>query len=736
MSPVENPLEGQPIGNGRMATSVWTTSEAVHFQINRTDVRAVSKNHRGGSIMGNTDYSGGCAWVTLEPGDQPFHGGNGFEQKLSVYEAECSIVACEVRVRCFVSAVKDVLVIEVDDQREEPHALRVTLSMWRPSEVQTGDHKACYKFHRSDGTIAVKQSFDEQDYHCASAVAASIPGCQTPVESSDERSLSLVTPTHRGKTLILVSSAAAIGIEGDQIYPWLPQKDVLAVSQSLLEKSAGEAYDNLRREHDLWWANFWSHSFVHLRSRDGLADFMERVRNLHLYYMAISSRGLLPPLAQGMLFGSGGDKRMWGSQFWLWDTELLYYPLFAADADDLLAPYFHMYRGQLPACEEAARQRWGVDGAFYPETAPFDGPIRLPEDVAQEFQDVFLGRKRDMDLSERARKFTRFESHLSTLSVGIEHPEGMVDGRFTFISHILSSGCELATQAWWRYRYSGDREWLKMGAYPMLRSTVEFYRNYAQKGADGRYHIHDTNVHERFWGVRDGIMDLAAIRGTIPLAIQAAEILDLDTELRSKWQECLDHLAAYPLGHEPEAQAITGGLPAEWGKGAIDDLTGGALADDTWAAGYLGAAHSSYNYEQVWLTPVFPFEDYTLETQDETMSRMAQRTYDFLPDRQARLEGKTALIWGRIPIFTARLGRGDELPAILASHYSQQHVGILANGFGLWQGEQAPSIEHMAGISTAVQDALIQSLSPRPGDPEIIHVFPACPKSWDATFSL
>lgn len=42
-SPVEEPVEGQPIGNGTMGTMVWTTPDAIHFQINRSDVFAVNK---------------------------------------------------------------------------------------------------------------------------------------------------------------------------------------------------------------------------------------------------------------------------------------------------------------------------------------------------------------------------------------------------------------------------------------------------------------------------------------------------------------------------------------------------------------------------------------------------------------------------------------------------------------------------------------------------------------------
>ena len=35
--PASRPVEGHPIGNGRMGTLVWTTPGALEFQVNRAD---------------------------------------------------------------------------------------------------------------------------------------------------------------------------------------------------------------------------------------------------------------------------------------------------------------------------------------------------------------------------------------------------------------------------------------------------------------------------------------------------------------------------------------------------------------------------------------------------------------------------------------------------------------------------------------------------------------------------
>ena len=707
-NPVEKPVEGQPIGNGKMGTLVWTTPNAICFQINRNDVFAVNKGHVG-TQFDSTDYCGGCASITVDLGSEEF-GGKVFEQRLSLYDAEVSITGTGIQMRCFVSAVSDVLVLEMDDQRENPKPVRLTVSMWREPEVKTDAHVARYKFDEFQDAVLVVQRFEEGDYHCESAVAAKIVRSGTRFETSNDRARTIVAPAKKGKTTILISSTASLQLaQGQSRSP--KNGDVGAKAIRLLRENSGQLYDILREEHVRWWNRFWSRTFVNIESKDGIGEFMARIRNLHLYNMASTSRGVFPPKWNGSLFITEGDTRKWGSQFWVWTTEMLYFPLFAADAIDLMESYFAMYLKHLPDCEKAAKQRWGIQGAFFPETTSFDGPTILPEDVAKEFQDVLLGRKEHTELSPRAYALCQFDSHLRAST----NPNA---DRYTWISHVVSSGSELAVQAWWRYRYTGDREWLRTHAYPLLRETIEFYRNLVKKGDDGRYHIYGTNVHEDFWGVKDGIMDIAAIRGTAPLAIRATEILGIDAELREKWKELLDNLAPYPMGYEEESKALTGGV----------------LADDVWAAGHLCDVDGQYNPEDVWLTPVFPFEDWTLETHDLKTDKIVQKAIDLAHWIPAIINGAKIGTAIRTPIVWSRAGRGDKLPVVLASYYAA--FTPLANGFSLFEGQQAHSIEHLGCISTALQEGLLQSLSPRPGQPEVLNICPAWPREWKASFRL
>ena len=714
--PVEHPVQGQPIGNGRMGTLVWTTPGAIHFQINRSDLFAVNKQHAG-PYADAADICGACAQVTVAVGGEPFAAEAGFAQRLALYTAECSVAGRDLSARCFVSALADLLVLEIDDRRTDPQPIRVTLSMWRPPEVRTGEHLARYTFGDGvsaaggiqHGQISLTQHFTEGEHFCASAVAVGVSGEGAQIEAADERTRTLILPPAIGKRTVLLTSAVS----------WSP--DVEIESQALATlATVRQSYMALHLAHAHWWEEFWARTFVYLHSKDGLADFMERVRTLHLYYMASTSRGMFPPKWNGSLFITDGDKRAWGAQFWVWTTEMHYYALHAADAADLCEPFFRMYANQLDACKQAATQRWGVPGAFYPETTSFDGPVILPQELAEEYRAVFLGHRPATTLSERLRDLCRYEHHLHTLLYPLKN---LAANRFSWISHVATSGCEVAVQAWWRYRYTGDVAWLRTYAYPLLREAAEFYRGLVVRGEDGYYHLHGLNQHEDFWGANDGIWDLSAIRGTAPLAIRAAEILGVDAELCLLWQEMLDRLTPYPLGSEPQAQALTGGV----------------LADDLWAAGYLGEVDGQRNPEDVWLAPVFPFEDWTLETRDPATDAIVQKLVELAPRMRSILEGNSCNTTIRTPIAAVRAGCGATLPADLAAYYAA--FGPLSNGWSLFEGHgkienQAHSIEPLGCISTILQEGLLQSVAPRPGQQEIISVFPAWPLAWDASFRL
>lgn len=710
LSPVEDPASGLPIGNGRMGTFVWTTPNSIAFQLNRVDVYGANRDHMG-RFLGPGDHCSACGAVTVEFDGQPFAKSDQFHQHLSLYRAECNLQGQGVRAQCFVSADTDVLVLEIDDQRPNAKPVRLTLTVWGEHWEQERPAGRADTFALSEvgDTHIATRAYNEGDFASASALAVrAISGRATPDAAA-------TTPTSRtffierpasGKMVVHISSAGFVK----------KNVDVAARSVAVLDETAKQSYEALRAKHREWWARFWRRGpFLSVQSADGLAEFMQHTRAIHLYVMASTARGTLPPKWNDMLFSTQRDTRMFGAQFWAWTMEPLYMPLFAAGAQDLADPYFNMYVDQLPQARIAAHQRFNAKGAHFPEISPFDGPRTFPDDVAKAYRDIYLGAPDRKPLTDRARQYGWYDIGVYDFALN----GYVIGGHYTQASHIFMSGPRIAMHAWWRYRHTGDKAWLKSHAYPLLRDGAEFYRSFVVKDATGRYHMPTGSTGDGFMGVKNSVADIAAIRGIVPLARRAAEILGVDAELRAQWQEFLEHLAPLPMGRDPESKAFPSGV----------------LADDAWSAGHLAdVENGSQGTEDVWQYPIIPFENVTLETTDPEMLRVANETVSLMPQYRNLMSGGASLnTTARTPISVARLGRGEELPLMLASYYCA--FPQRPNGFSPFESG-ANSVEHIAINMMAMQEALLQSISPTPGEPEVLRVFPAWPAAWDATYTL
>ncbi len=366
--PVEHSEAGLPVGNGRMGSLVWTTPEALRFQINRVDVFADNKDTQS-FPRANTDYASGCGYVDIhlvDFGDDVF-AGDAFRQHLSLYDGVMTARGKEVTARVLAWHARDVMAVEIDDQRSQPAPVSVDLRMLRYAMqyvarrnyelssrhavmVQTGGHTATSRLDIRDGRILLTQEFREGEYYNASAVAIGIVGRETKARYANESTVRLSAAPRQGQFTILIASAASFA----------PQQDVAALA--LKELDAAKEFNELLADNQGWWHDFWSRGFVHLRSDDGVADYVEQNYTYFLYVMASCSRGAYPPRFGGMLWYTTGDMRQWGTQQWWANLSCYYNGLAPANRLELMDPMFAMYSGMYESCALAARQQWGSQG--------------------------------------------------------------------------------------------------------------------------------------------------------------------------------------------------------------------------------------------------------------------------------------------------------------------------------------------------------------------------------------
>jgi len=101
---------------------------------------------------------------------------------------------------------------------------------------------------------------------------------------------------------------------------------------------------------------------------------------------------------------------------------------------------------------------------------------------------------------------------------------------------------------WYYYQYTVDVNFLREIAYPFIKDCALFYTDFLSRGEDGLYHAFPS-----CWGEEgyDGTMEknldalqtMQYARSSMGMAIEAAKILGVDTDLQKAWQDRFDNLA-------------------------------------------------------------------------------------------------------------------------------------------------------------------------------------------------
>jgi hypothetical protein len=733
--PVPRSEEGIPIGNGQMGTLVWTAPNQLEFQINRVDVYA-NDCATNSFFERHNDYCGGCAFVDLEF-DSGVFPESGFRQHLSVYDGLLTITGNGATVRVLGWPAQDVLAVRIEGAGGVSAVLRMLRYETKyfggqleafvrdhVNRVQTRNHTADSQLLLRGNRIVLAQEFREGNYCSKSAVAIGVVGRDASgrIANNMEGRLS----TAGGAPLVfLIASAATFD----------PAEDPVAAALGQLDAAAAKGWTALARETAGWWSGFWSRGFVSLPAADPAAALIQQHYYYYLYLMASSSRGKFPPKFNGMIWNTGGDLRTWGAQHWYANLSCYYEALFASNRAELLDPMFTMYGGMREAASTAARQQWGSQGIYIPETSYFNGLEKLPEDIAAEMRDLYLLRKPWEHRSTRFMEFAQTKHPHSSRWNWIAGGS-YVNGRWSItergsgpygaVNHIFGTTAKVAYYFWRRYEFTRDEAWLRERAYPMLKGAVEFYRNHpnVRKGEDGLYHIHHANSNESVYGARDTDEDLSAMRGVTAALLRASRILKADSDLQPVWAEFLERLA--PLPTSADADALKPGDysgPRVFVRGRLPAIK---------TAGLLPDANS---------LPMWLFDLCNSESADLAV---ANATFDAY-FRNGIGSATPVSVLSKLAIAGAQLGRADAVRYLIPAQIqvktpergtAYKNGGVLANRMTLREGPQALDAQRLGRAAEAVHLALLQSNPPAPGEDPVLRVFAAWPPEWDAEFRL
>lgn len=230
----------------------------------------------------------------------------------------------------------------------------------------------------------------------------------------------------------------------------------------------------------------------------------------------------VPPCTVGNTKFWFQDAGLWHNDFHL--NEVRAEPMLTLGLFPEILPYCEMIHNLLPMAEENAREVYRLPGAMYPLV---HFPLRW---------------------------------------------QGVVHANPTWELDLGLNG--LASKPLWLYyRYTGDEEFLRDLAYPVLRSCARFCRACLTEEADGCCHIFPT-VSPEHWGLtprfernRDCLSALTLTRYLFRAAAEAAKTLRVDADEANDWASAAERLAPYPTYGTPAGPVwvdVDGAPPIEY----------------------------------------------------------------------------------------------------------------------------------------------------------------------------
>jgi hypothetical protein len=429
--------------------------------------------------------------------------------------------------------------------------------------------------------------------------------------------------------------------------------------------------------HVQWWQDFWNRSTIHVSGKPD-AEATGLAYQLQRWVQACAGRGNYPIKFNGSLF--------------------------TVDGMDV---YWKFPEGQYCGPDY---MRWGGP-YWFQNTRLIYWPMLLSGDYDQMAPLFTLYRNMLPLLKERTRRYFGHEGVYfseTTQIWGLNRDCDFGKGNTNFypttgyMKYNWDCGLELSTLLLTYYQHTEDDSFVKETLLPIADQVVLFYDQHYKRTPDGKLHISPSQALETWHTAEDPVTVVAGLRTVLAGLLVLPEPLTT-VEQRTRWQRLLSEVKELPMAED---------------------------AGKRW----LKPAHIFYdkrNAENPELYAVFPYPIYGVGKPDLEIGR----------ETFARRVNKRTGGWQQDAIQAALLGLTDQAKTYLIQNVTTKNLMGGTNEIAKRSDSRFPAFwgpnfdwipDQCNGsvILTTLQYMLMQT------DGKDIHLLPAWPKDWNATFKL
>ena len=681
-SPSRHSGGSMPLGNGEMGMNVWVEEGGdLLFYLSRTD--AISEANRLMKL--------GRIRVALSP--NPFEKGIPFTQTLLLNDGVIEIKAGENAqqsiIRLFFDSSRDVAYMTFESK--QPRSITVTAESWRKQQhvITRNDVHSAYilnplppdlRFEESaDIFLSERNAISWCHYNNGTEMYDLVMRHQDKLDHAKNfpdpvsNRIFGVYMTGRGFVKANDSTFSTRGtVREASLKISSHSEQVSSIDQWSRQIKDMDRKSNLQTalsNSKKWWSDFWDRSYVYIHIPDNV-DFgfqLTQAYILQRYMNAGSGRGNFPIKFNGSIFTTdpqhtvrntraNPDFRRWGNEFWWQNTRLPYFSMFASGDFDLMLPLFDFYLERMDAFRTLASKYYGAKGIFIPETVTVFGTYALGD----------YGWDR-----------TGVSSN---------------DVTSLWIRFMWVAGLELSKIMLDYYHYTGDSDFLKEKALPVIKDVLLYFDSHFVKGGE-RMRITPTQSLETFW--HHVLNDLPCVAGLHYLINALEELPDgvVAQDDKTFYAQLKKTLPRIPMQRTVEGNIF---IPAEE---------------------YLSKTNNIENPE---LYVVWPFAQANF-TND--LKEAGIRTYNRRLHRQ-----NTG--WGQDGQIVCLLGLTDLLPAMLKEKVENTNANH--RFVAMWgpNHDWVPDQDHGSNLLITIQTMLLQIHDGKP------YLLPAWPENWDVSFKL